>query len=89
MPKIAELCFQYYDLQKRGDKVQMTENEIYNFTAAGLVPHPAKNDHLTCAFCRIKRPGQERRLIEFGTCDSIRNHFSILSHMVGKCFDFN
>ena len=65
----------------------MTDNEVHYFTAEGLAPHPVKDGYLTCAFCRIKKSGQDRRLIEFSTCDSIRTHFSILSHMVVKCFD--
>ena len=88
LPQITELCHHCFELQQKGEKFRITDNEIYNFTADGLCPHPEVDRCLTCASCLVKRPGQARRLIRFAACDSIRDHVSILPHMVAKCFDF-
>ena len=79
---ISALCREYFEGQKKGQVIEMTEQEIFDFTAQGLCPHPVMCEtKLSCAFCTVKKQGG-RRLIEFSTCDSIRDHFSILLHMV-------
>lgn len=80
LSQVRRLCAAYYEGQKTGHKTEMTEEEIFQFTAKGLCPLSGVDGYLTCAFCTVKRPGQDRRPLKFGTCDSIRDHFSIWPH---------
>ena len=80
LSQVTRLCADYYRLQKTGHKTEMTDQEIFEFTAKGLCPLSDNAGYLTCAFCTVKRAGQDRRPIQFNTCDSIRDHFSIWPH---------
>ena len=82
LSQVTRLCAEYYRLQKTGHTTEMTDQEIFEFTAKGLCSLSDNDNagYLTCAFCTVKRAGQDRRSIRFNTCDSIRDHFSIWPH---------